>query len=149
MVFSVFELSPLESSVHRCLGRLRRHFPEDAIAIPWETWKSQSFRLAVADTLANIPCQPVEEMQPQSKQASISHPFMITSLFTSFLRAHHGKTASNPGIWKHTREEVLKRGADGSPWRRSPFWLLITVTLNLTLSPPNSRAALICIDAVR
>jgi hypothetical protein len=82
----------------------------------------------------------VSEMQPVIVKATNTHeefrdttkPGAVTELFVGFLRGF-GESASVSSILKKTRDEVLWMNAL-APWRRSPMWLLIKVTIHLLLS---------------
>lgn len=61
-----------------------------------------------------------------------SHPMLITEMLTGILRAC-GKPAEVVRIQKRIADDVL--WADGSelPWRRSPLWVVIRVSMQLCL----------------
>ena len=142
VIFSVFELSPANSAVYSTSGRLRRHFPEHAISIPRSIFADVEFRRSISSDFAVMSSQSVEEMQPQIRKSNqnmdedrdTTHPYIITKLFTAILEGRGGKQVDVTGVWKHTREEVMWSNGHRLPWRRSPVWLLLRVTLDLAFS---------------
>lgn len=137
--FEIFELSPLNEAVYSTQGRLRRSFPGSAVSIGLPAFQHAGFQDSIAHTLATMAHQPVKGMQPQAWKAGKFHdedrdttsPAMVSEQFFGFL-AGIGSPADVSVISKNTREEVLWKDAR-SPWRRSSMWLLIRVTLQLSL----------------
>ncbi|KAI1076026.1 hypothetical protein F5B20DRAFT_594387 [Whalleya microplaca] len=133
----MFELSPLNNDVMSTEGRLRRLFPGSAVSIPFDVFESPEFQETVAKTLAKMSYQAAVHTLPQVKKngrwhdetRDTVHPKMITELFAAFLTSV-GSPAEVSYIWKNTREEVCWQDSL-LPWRRSPLWLLIRVTLQL------------------
>ncbi|POS70805.1 hypothetical protein DHEL01_v210801 [Diaporthe helianthi] len=140
LVFEVFELSPLDADVVQTEGRLTRTFPGQAVAVPAKILDQPDFVTMVANTLSTMSCQQVPGMQPQSLKSGQLHdelrdtanPAMVSELFMGVL-AGIGTPISVSSISKNTRDEVLWDHAK-FPWRRSPMWLLIRVSLQLILS---------------
>ncbi|CAL3967669.1 unnamed protein product [Diplocarpon coronariae] len=133
-----FELSPLNEAVNTTKGRLQRDFPGPAISLDAQVFEKASFRATLAQALATMSFQSAPGTKPQVKKAGqmhdedrdTTHPKMVTELLIGFLRSV-GEPAMVPRIWKNTREEVLWSDSR-SPWRRSPLWLLIRVSIQLT-----------------
>lgn len=140
VIFEVFELSPTNSSVYSTRGRLQRQFPATAIAVPSNLFDNEDFQSVLGKTLVKMSHQPAEEMQPKVKKAKQIHnedrdtidPRLVTELLISFLRGC-GEQVDAPGICKNTREDVMWKQSK-LPWRRSPVWLLLRVSLQLTMS---------------
>jgi hypothetical protein len=84
--------------------------------------------------------QEVAEMKPkvmkageeQIEERDTTDPAIVTDFLATVLSAI-GETVPASQVWKNTREETLWRDAK-MPWRRSPLWLLLRVTLQLVLS---------------
>lgn len=82
----------------------------------------------------------IEEMQPKIKKAGERQsetrdtviPHLVTEHLVSFLRAV-GVSVSATTLSKNTREEVIWKDAK-NPWRRSPMWLLLRVSMQLAFS---------------
>jgi hypothetical protein len=138
LVFETFELSPSNSSVISAKGRLARCFPGPVVAL--DTQSHPGMLQLIAQTLSSMSHGAVYGMQPTIVKAGAKHnelrdttnPSAVTELFVGFLRGF-GESASVNSISKNTRDEVLWSSAL-APWRRSPMWLLIKVTLQLLFS---------------
>ncbi|KAF4983726.1 hypothetical protein FZEAL_942 [Fusarium zealandicum] len=141
--FETFELSPTNASVF-ARGRLVRQFPDAATAILFKDFEDEAFQSVLARTVAKMSHQTVQEMKKKVKKAKQQHdedrdtvePRIVTELLTSILRGM-GKSIDVSGICKNTREEVMWNNSK-LPWRRSPVWLLVRVSLQLTMSRPTS-----------
>lgn len=141
----VFELSPQNKAVVATLGCLSRTVPGRAIRIPLQISASQQFVESIAHTLAKMSHQGIAHTKSKSIKAThehdeirdITHPKMITELFFGFLQAL-GQAAEAPAIWKNTPDEVMYDNAL-VPWRRSPFWLLVRVSLQILMSRNTSQ----------
>jgi len=131
--FEQFELSPQNASVFKGAGRLVRTFPASAISITNVNLTPEALSM-IAQTLSTLSSQAVSNMQPQSNHEcrDSTHPGMISEYFMSLLLPI-GASVSVPAITKRTREEVHRTNAK-SPFRRSPLWLLIRVTLQIIFS---------------
>ncbi|KAI3390839.1 hypothetical protein diail_8557 [Diaporthe ilicicola] len=138
-VFEMFELSPNNSSVLTTRGRLIRLFPAVAVKVHSDVLVDPEFQSSIAKTMAKMSHQRVPETVPKVRKAKQSHEEeretasskAVTELLASILLGFGEKT-SVQAIRKHTREEVLWKNSK-LPWRRSPTWLLVRVTLQLSL----------------
>jgi hypothetical protein len=145
--FEFFELSPLNESA-MLKGRLIRSFPGLAACIPLARLQDKGLQSMLADTLAKMSIQAAPGFQPVARKAGqyhdedrdTTHPGMVTDYLFNVVAAV-GKAVTATRITKHTREEVLWNNCK-LPWRRSPMWLLVRVTLQLlfTRQSPNSPA---------
>lgn len=139
VVFELFELCPTSGSVYSTAGRLIRQFPAVAVGIPVHIYAEDDFQDVLAKTLVKMSYQTVSEALPKTKKAKQYHneerdtvdPKIVTELLYGFLRGV-GSEVEVTGITKNTREEVLWKQSK-LPWRRSAVWLLIRVSLQLTL----------------
>ncbi|KAK7414002.1 hypothetical protein QQX98_007113 [Neonectria punicea] len=140
VMIEVFELSPTNVSVNSTLGRLVRQFPAIAIAVQSDRFNDKEFQSVLTKTLVKMSRQSEQEMKAKARKANQDHeedrdtinPRVVTELLTGFLLGL-GEQVDVPGVCKNTREEVTW---DQSllPWRRSPMWLLIRVSLQLIMS---------------
>lgn len=145
--FEFFELSPLNESA-MLKGRLIRSFPGLAACIPLAKLQEKGLQSMLADTLAKMSFQAAPGFQPVARKAGqyhnedrdTTHPGMVTDYLFNVVAAV-GKAVTATRITKHTRDEVLWNNCK-LPWRRSPMWLLVRVTLQLlfTRQSPNSSA---------
>lgn len=136
VTFEFFELAPLnEASMNQ--GRLVRNFPGLATSIPLLKMKENNLLQSLSRTISKMSAQAVPGFQPQTIKAGHSHDEtrdtthcgMVTDCLMN-ITAAVGRTSQLTHITKHTREEVSWNGKL-LPWRRSPLWLLIRVTLQL------------------
>jgi hypothetical protein len=146
IVFEVFELSPSNEAVMTTKGRLVRSFPSHACQIPVARFLEEGFISALAHTLSKLSFQGIPEFQPTSRKAGdehsetrdTTHPGMVTEYLMNVLLAT-GQSADISSIWKNTREDVSWSDAL-HPWRRSPLWLLIRVTMQQQFTRFASRS---------
>lgn len=136
VIFESFELLPTSEAVMATKGRLIRHFPQAAVAIPIETFRKEDFQSTLVSTLAKMSWQSAYEWDQAThtfegiQAEDTADPRMVTELLMGFLNAN-GSPHQVQGIWKRTREENISPGGQ-RPWRRSAMWLLLRVTLQLT-----------------
>ncbi|KAI2621190.1 hypothetical protein GGR54DRAFT_630279 [Hypoxylon sp. NC1633] len=136
----VFEVSPSNEATMTAKGRLRRSFPGAAVVLNESDFRQRGLRETIAHTLSGMSKQVVEALQPKAKKAGdilpedrdTNHPGMISELFIGFLRSI-GEAVDCPIVVKNMRDDVLWNDAR-SPWRRSPLWLLIRVSLRLAFT---------------
>lgn len=133
--FEFFELSP-KNEAAMCSGRLVRDFPGYASRIPIVDVNPYLIE-SISRTIATITTQTAPGFQPQitknkkimNEQRDTTHPGMVTDFLMNVITAL-GESTNLQRITKHTREEVLWSNCL-SPWRRSPVWLLLRVSLQL------------------
>lgn len=140
-----FELSPRNQSIIQTLGRLQRDFPGPSLALNLDVFNESGLRDTIATTLAKMSHQPVQGTKSKVRKAGQEHdedrdttdPKMVTELFMSFLRPMC-VNVKNLQIQKNTRDEVMWHNAK-YPWRRSPFWLLVRVILQVAFRRLSSQ----------
>ncbi|RYO29176.1 hypothetical protein AA0111_g6158 [Alternaria arborescens] len=133
--FEFFELSPTNTAA-MSQGRLVRDFPGYASKIPTANINPDLVE-SISRTIATMSTQTAPGFQPQvrknnktmSEERDTTHPGMVTDFFMNIITAL-GESTDVQRITKHTREEVLWSNCL-SPWRRSPLWLLLRVSLQL------------------
>jgi hypothetical protein len=134
--FEFFELSPTNESV-MCSGRLVRFFPGYASKIPTSKMANMDLLKSIAGTIAKMGTQRAPGFQPQvlknkktmDEDRDTTHPGLVTDYLMNVLTAF-GEPDDVKRIEKHTREEVLWNNCQ-NPWRRSPLWLLLRVSMQL------------------
>ncbi|KAI1266298.1 hypothetical protein F5Y18DRAFT_435235 [Xylariaceae sp. FL1019] len=137
VVFEIFEISPEDHATMSAKGRLRRSFPGAAVVLADSVYEQTDFQTAIAHTLTDMSQHAVAAVQPKVKKAGnnlhedrdTNHPGMVSEVLLGFLKSI-GHSLQCPAVAKNMRDEVLWQEAR-SPWRRSPMWLLIRVTLRL------------------
>ncbi len=122
-----------------CKGRLRRHFPGPSVTVERELITDSTFRQPFVDLLVKLDRQTGPRKKGEVERAKDERigeeihavdPWRVTEMVTGLLRGL-GQTSEAQRISKNTREEVLWEGRE-FPWRRSPLWLLIRVSLQVT-----------------
>lgn len=133
----VFELTPQDRAVLTTKGRLRRTFPGPAFSLGLDIFQQDGLINTIANTLAKMSYQKSVKQQRSVRRDGRTHedttcPGLITELLVGFFSSM-GQPADVMRVWKNTREEVMWQQCL-SPWRRSPLWLLIRVTMQLMFS---------------
>lgn len=139
-VFECFEASALSEAVISCEGSLLRTFPTHAVAIPTSTFESSRFRLELAATLEKLDAEVIHEVMPDATKANTkvteiwetADPRLVTEMLMAALAAV-GRPAKVRRVEKRIRDDVVW-DERLLPWRRSPLWLSIRVTLQTTLA---------------
>lgn len=139
-VFELFELSPDSASVMEAKGTLHRCFPGSSIEVANDRLGDPAFRAALIEALYKMDSESVNETVPQVSKALASipeirdtvHPRLVTELIREILRVI-GQDVQVPLIQKHSRDDVLWHNSL-TPWRRSPTWLLLRVSMQRCLA---------------
>ena len=139
VVFECFEASPSIAAVMGCKGSLLRTFPANARAVRVSTFDDPLFRNELAAALSKLDVEVIDEMMPKSQKAGsemaeirdTSHPGLVCDMLMAIL-ASLGEPIQAQQISKRTRDDVLWNKTL-LPWRRSPLWLAIRVTIQMTL----------------
>ncbi|KAH6502438.1 hypothetical protein HBI55_034300 [Parastagonospora nodorum] len=145
VVFESFELSPTNNAAMSTVGRLVRTFPGSASRVQVSIMQDKDFRESLAYTIAKMTTQTAPGMQPQVRKMGqnidedrdTTDPAMVSDWLMNYIAALGGFT-DTVSITKNTRDEVLWRNCR-HPWRRSPLWLLIRVTLQLLFTRASSN----------
>ena len=139
VVFECFEASPLAGAVMACKGALIRCFPAHAVSIPFEVFDDEGFQQQLADKICRLDVENVEEMMHKSwapgsnaKIIDTTDPSLVTEMLMAILAAL-GTPVQVQQIQKRTRDDVLGNNCL-LPWRRSPLWLALRVTIQSTLA---------------
>ena len=139
VVFECFEASPSADAVMGCKGSLLRTFPTHARAVNISTFDDLRFRNELAAALSKLDTEVVNEMMPQSQKAGskmaeirdTAHPGLVSDMLMAIL-ASLGDPVQAQQVSKRTRDDVLWSNTL-VPWRRSPLWLAIRVTMQTVL----------------
>ena len=139
VIFECFEASPSAGAVMGCKGSLLCTFPAHARAVHVSTFRDPRFHNELAAALSKLDMEVVDEMMPQSRKAGskmaeirdTAHPGLVSDMLMAIL-ASVGESVQAQRITKRTRDDVLWSNAL-LPWRRSPLWLAIRVTIQTTL----------------
>ncbi|KAI0297846.1 hypothetical protein B0F90DRAFT_1669305 [Multifurca ochricompacta] len=136
--FEMFEVSPLSSVVTSTQGKLLCSYPGPAVQVSPEVFETECFLRELASFLVQMDIDVLDSSAISHKAGSIvrevretAHPKYITGLLVGILRGF-GQPAVVDRITKRIGDEVLWKDAY-QPWRRSPLWLVIRVTLQTSL----------------
>ncbi|KAJ5724234.1 hypothetical protein N7488_002269 [Penicillium malachiteum] len=142
-----FELSARNEAVIGTLGRLVRTFPGPGLAVEEVHFSDPKFVETIGKTIACLSHQKVAGTKPKVRKANQLHdedrdtpsPMMVTEFFMSILRPLSNNMEALQ-IEKHVREEVMWNDSL-MPWRRSPLWIFVRVTLQLVLARSLDQAS--------
>ena len=134
--FEFFELAPTNEAALRST-HLARTFPSVALRIAVERMADPSLQKCLASTIAKMATQSAPGFQPQARKngkfededRDTTAPGLVTEFLMNVITAL-GESTDVKGITKSTREDVLWSDCR-LPWRRSPLWLLVRVSLQL------------------
>ncbi|KAF1915062.1 hypothetical protein BDU57DRAFT_539445 [Ampelomyces quisqualis] len=137
VVFEPFELSPTNNAAMGNKGRLIRKFPGSASEVHIAVMQERHFRESLAYNVSKLVTQFAPGCRPKVRKNKIMDeedrdtiaPLLVSDWLMNHIAALGGFT-DTVRITKNTREEVLWNDCK-HPWRRSPLWLLIRVTLQL------------------
>ena len=122
-----------------CKGALVRCFPAHAVSIPFEIFDDDRFQQQLADKVCRLDVENVEEMKHKTwahgrnaEMTDTTNPSLVTEMLMAILAAL-GTPVQVHQIRKRTRDDVLGNSCL-LPWRRSPFWLALSVTIQSTLA---------------
>jgi hypothetical protein len=134
--FEFFELSPTNEAAVRST-RLTRTFPSYASRIAVDKMMDPRLQKSLAGTIAKMATQSAPGFQPQARKngkdedelRDTTVPGLVTDFLMNIITAL-GEATDVKRIIKATREDVLWSDCV-KPWRRSPLWLLVRVSLQL------------------
>ncbi|GKZ98243.1 hypothetical protein AnigIFM59636_002476 [Aspergillus niger] len=139
LIFDAFEASPRAADVLSAEGSLLRQFPGLSVAVPACVVDEPKFCSWLAGEIGRLSSETVDKMVPTTRKAGAQaleerdtiHPGMVTENLMIQLLAR-GIYNNWPSFDKHMRDEVNWRNSR-LPWRRSPLWFVIRVTLQTVL----------------
>ena len=136
--FEVFEVSPQNHAIMSTKGKLLCSYPGPAIQVPADVFMDECFRQELSSFLIQMDVDCFDSTPTTSKAGSVVkevretvHPKYISELLVGILRGY-GRPADVDRITKRIGEEVLWNNAY-KPWRRSPLWLTLRVSLQSSL----------------
>ncbi|KAI9432129.1 hypothetical protein H4582DRAFT_1999398 [Lactarius indigo] len=140
--FEVFEVLQPPSAIMSAKGKLLCSYPGPAIHIPTETFINECFLRELSSFLLQMDVDVLDSAPTTSKAGSVvhevresAHPRYISELLVGILRAF-GQPAVVDRITKRIGDEVLWDDAY-TPWRRSPLWLVLRISLQTSLRVSN------------
>ncbi|KAF8500762.1 hypothetical protein F5888DRAFT_1609608, partial [Russula emetica] len=136
--FEVFEVSPQNAAIMTTKGKLLCSYPGPAIQVPVDIFKDECFLRELSSFLVQMDTDCLDSTRTVSKAGSVVyeardsvHPKYISELLVGILRGY-GQPAVVDRITKRIGDEILWDNAY-KPWRRSPLWLTLRVTLQSSL----------------
>jgi hypothetical protein len=140
--FEVFEVLPPNTDVMKAKGKLLCSYPGPAIQVPTNTFMDEHFIQELSSFLIQMDVDVLDSTPTTVKAGSVvhefrdtAHPRYISGLLIGILRGF-GQPAPVNRITKRIVDEVLWHNAL-KPWRRSPLWLVLRVTLQSSLHVDN------------
>ena len=138
--FEVFEVSPPNAVIMTTNGKLQCSYPGPAIQVPVDIFKDECFLRELSSFLVQMDVDCLDSTPTASKAGSVvyevresAHPKYISELLVGILRGY-GQPAAVDRFTKRIGDEILWDDAY-KPWRRSPLWLTLRVTLQSSLRP--------------
>ena len=136
--FEVFEVAPQNTSIMTTEGKLLCSYPGPAIQVPVDIFKDEFFLRELSSFLVQMDADCLDSTPTASKAGSVvnevresAHPKYISELLVGILRGY-GQPAVVDRITKRIGDEILWNNTY-KPWRRSPLWLILRVTLQSSL----------------
>jgi len=134
-----YEASTTSAAIVGTAGRLLVSYPGPAFDVPWSAIRDSTFLARFSQFVGEMKRQTVFAALATSTKANevvaeereSAHPKFITEMLSGILRAV-GKVADVERFIKRVGDEVMWDNAL-IPWRRSPLWLVVRVSLQLTL----------------
>ena len=140
--FEVFEVSPQNTTIMSTKGKLLCSYPGPAIQVPADVFMDECFRRELSSFLIQMDVDCLDSAPTTSKAGSVikevretADPRYISELLVGILRGC-GQPAIIDRITKRIGDEVLWDNAY-KPWRRSPLWLILKVSLQSSLRISN------------
>ncbi|KDQ10210.1 hypothetical protein BOTBODRAFT_178408 [Botryobasidium botryosum FD-172 SS1] len=141
----LFEVSLPASTVIGAAGKVVCTFPASAFSLSNYDFRSASFQEELASFVSQMDVDVLEEAQAKTRKAGTvlseyretTDPMFITDMLAAIL-AGFSRPADTKKIQKRIGDDVVWSDAL-LPWRRSPMWLVIRVTLQTTLFNADSH----------
>jgi hypothetical protein len=130
--FEVFEVLPLITAVTKAEGKLLCSYPGPAVQISANIFTDSRFLRELSSFLVQMD---TDHLDSPSDSVESPHPRYISELLVGILRGC-GQPVAVDRITKRIGDEVLRDGV-GKPWRRSPLWLILRVSLQSSLGGSN------------
>jgi hypothetical protein len=138
--FEIFEVDPPNSKVMGAAGKVTRTFPDKAIEIPTSTLENHHFRQELASFLAQMDMEILDSTATSKKAGTqvqeprdTADPHYITDLFFVILRGHPDAVPSDTrAVRKRIENDIVWHDAY-LPWRRSPLWLILRVSIQTSI----------------
>ncbi|RAK87649.1 hypothetical protein BO79DRAFT_246177 [Aspergillus costaricaensis CBS 115574] len=139
VVIEAFETSPSAEETLAASGALRWTFPGTAVSLSVEEFKNPVLQASLTDFLEKASTEQLEQFAAKARKAGKEvverRNTVDPSIITEFLIALLGVNGSHicpPALQKRVKDDVCWDNAE-LPWRRSPFWLVLRVSIQRLL----------------
>ncbi|KAL5336549.1 hypothetical protein BJX70DRAFT_400495 [Aspergillus crustosus] len=139
VVFEAFETSPSAEQALAAKGALQWDFPGTAVSVSCSVFDNQDFQDNLSSFLEKASIEPLDQLAVKVRKAGTQvseerntvDPAIITQFLMTLLEAN-GERLSTPVLRKRVKDDVCWNKAK-LPWRRSPFWLALRVSVQRLL----------------
>lgn len=136
-----FEASPPSAIVLAAQAALVWDFPSRAIRVPVSIFSDMAFLTPFTEFLEKASLEPIQDFAATAMKAGAvvsetrdsTNPALIGQLLMAILEAN-GSKAKFESTRKRVYDEVCWAEGTVDPWRRSPRWLVLRVSLQRALS---------------
>ncbi|KAK8198156.1 uncharacterized protein BKA78DRAFT_247113 [Phyllosticta capitalensis] len=140
ITLDAFEASAQSSEVIQTPGRMLWTFPGRSVMVPRGKFQDADFIKLFAARIQSLHAEQVPMMMPTSRKGGeapveerdTAHPGLVSEQLLSMITALGGDHVDGPRVQKLVRDEV-NWDDSALPWRRSPLWLVIRVSISLVL----------------
>ncbi|EED24514.1 hypothetical protein TSTA_078690 [Talaromyces stipitatus ATCC 10500] len=149
-IFEAFEASPSAEKTLAAKGAMQWDFPTVAVSLPRQDFENPRFQENLIYFLEGASLDAVDDFAAKTHKAGVTiteardttHPALVTDFLMALLEVN-GARSNPPLLRKRVKDDVCWDDAE-LPWRRSPFWLILRVSvqriLYLTLGEEKGRA---------
>lgn len=148
VTFEAFEASPLPEKVLAAENALQWDFPGCTVTVPYAEFSNTSFQENLAGFLEQASIESIKRFAAHTTKAGslafesreTVDPSLITQMLMTLLEVI-GDRIFPPQLRKRIHDEVCLNGGAEVPWRRSPYWLVLRVSLQRHLCTINGPEA--------
>ncbi|OJJ73414.1 hypothetical protein ASPBRDRAFT_503222 [Aspergillus brasiliensis CBS 101740] len=138
VVIEAFETSPSAEQT-LAASSLQWTFPGTAVSLPVEEFTNPTFQASLTDFLERTSTEELEQFAAKARKAGkevverrdTADPAIITDFLITLLGVN-GRHICPPALQKRVKDDVCWDNAE-LPWRRSPFWLTLRVSIQRLL----------------
>ncbi|KAJ0427087.1 hypothetical protein BJY00DRAFT_320561 [Aspergillus carlsbadensis] len=139
VIIEAFETSPTAEQALSAKGALQWDFPGAAVSVPNDVFDKPEFHQRLASFLEKASGEYLDQFSVKVRKAGVdisedrntAHPAIITQFLMTLLEVN-GERISLPALRKRVKDDVCWDNAS-LPWRRSPFWLVLRVSVQRLL----------------
>lgn len=148
VIFEAFEASPVSDKVLAAENALQWDFPGCTVDVPYVDFNNTSFQENLAEFLEQASIESIKRFAAHTNKAGslafesrdTVDPSLITQMLMTLLEVI-GDRVFPPQLRKRVHDEVCVTDGAAVPWRRSPYWLVVRVSLQRHLCTLNGTEA--------